>query len=84
MAPQPETKVIACGYPETDKPDAPTIPMLLVERRAASTIYAVVYQAGNKDLPELHLKAFGDADGRLVYQVSGPWGNRRHMIPRLQ
>ncbi len=84
MAPKPETKVIVCGYPETDKPDAPTIPMLMVERRAASTIYAVVYQAGNKDLPELHIQALGDADGRLVYQVSGPWGNRRHLIPRLQ
>jgi hypothetical protein len=84
MAPKPETKVIVCGYPETDKPDAPTIPMLLVERRAASTIYAVVYQADNKDLPELHIQALGDVDGRLVYQVGGLRPNRKHLIPRLQ
>ena len=48
------------------------IPMLLVERRAASTIYAVVYQAGKGNLPDVQLKALGDVDGRLVYQVSGP------------
>ena len=84
MAPQPATLVITCGYPETDKPDSPTIPMLLVERRAASTIYAVVYQAGNGDLPQLNLKALDNIDDRLVYQVSGPWGNRRHLIPRLR
>ena len=84
MAPQQETKVIACGYPETDEPDSPTIPMLLVERRAARTIYAVVYQAGNSDLPRLKLNALDNIDGRLVYQVSGPWGKRRHLIPRLR
>jgi len=46
--------------------------MLLVERRAASTIYAVVYHAGKGNLPDVQLKALGDVDGRLVYQVSGP------------
>ena len=84
LAPGQRTRVITCGYPKTDKPDSPTIPMLLVERRAASTIYAVVYQAGRGILPEIHVKALEDMDGRLVYQVSGPWGNRRHLIPRLR
>jgi hypothetical protein len=84
LAGQPGTKVITCGYPETDEPNCPTIPMLLVHRRAASTIYAVVYQAGKSKLPKVSLERFPDVDGRLVYQVSGPWGSRRHLVPRLQ
>lgn len=83
LAPQPGTKVVTCGYPKTDKPGSPTIPMLMVERRAANTIYAVVYQAGKGGFPKVHIKAIGDSDSRLVYQVSGPWGKRRHLIPRL-
>jgi hypothetical protein len=84
MAAEPETKIISCGYPETDEPDCPAIPMLLVERQAERTVYAVVYQAGKKVLPEMHIKSMGTVDGRLVYQVTGPWGKRRHLIPKLR
>jgi hypothetical protein len=79
-----DTKILTCGYPETDQADSPTIPMLMVERKAASTIYAVVYQAGRGHLPEIHLKPLAEIDGRLVYQVDGPWPERRHLIPRLR
>ena len=84
LAPEAGTKLITCGYPETDEPNCPTIPMLLVERHAARTIYAVVYQAGKSNLPEVHIKSLDNVNGHLVYQVSGPWPNRRHLIPRLK
>ena len=83
MASEPGTKIISCGYPVTDEPNCSTIPMLLVERQAACTIYAVVYQADKKELPDIHVKPLAAVDGRLVYQVTGPWGKRRHLIPKL-
>jgi hypothetical protein len=83
MAAEPGTKIISCGYPVTDEPNCSTIPMLLVERQAARTIYAVVYQAGKKKLPDIHIKPLAEVDGRLVYQVTGQWGKRRHLIPKL-
>jgi hypothetical protein len=77
------TKLVTCGYPETDRPGSATVPMLLVERRAEKTIFAAVYQAQRSDLPRLHISELPDTDGRLVYQVTGPWGQRRHLIRRL-
>lgn len=84
IAGQPGTKVINCGYPETDAPNCPTIPMVLVHRQSADTIYAVLYQVGKGHLPHLQLKSLGQVDGHLIYQVSGPWGVRRHLVPKLQ
>ena len=84
MAAEPKTKIISCGYPETDEPNYPTIPMLLVELQAEHTIYAVVYQAVKKELSDIHIKPSAEVDGRLVYQLTGPWGKRRHLIPKLQ
>jgi len=84
LAGQPGTKVILCGYPQTDEPNCPTIPMVLVRRQAAKTTYAVVYQAAADNIPEVHLQGLPDSDGRRVYQVGGPWGSRRHLVPGLR
>ncbi len=84
MAAQPGTTVVSCGYPETDKPGSAALPMLLVERKAAKTIYAAVYQAATAKLPAVHIRRLADADGRLVYQVTGPSGHRRHLIRALR
>jgi hypothetical protein len=92
MAAEAGTIVSTCGYPQSDEPDSTTIPMVLFERRAANTIYAAIYQASNgvshpqaeNKIPSVDITALGDVDGRLVYEVTGPWGNRRHLMPRLQ
>jgi len=84
LAKQPETHLVSCGYPVSDDPDCPTIPMLLVHRRTANTIYAAVYQAAKTHLADLSIEAVGDIDGRLIYQTTGPWGKRRHLIPKLR
>jgi hypothetical protein len=84
LAAEPKTKIISCGYPQTDEPNCSTIPMLLIGRQAARTIYAAVYQAGKGKLSNIHIKPIGDEDGRLVFQVTGPWGERRHLVPKLQ
>jgi len=84
MAAQPGTTVVSCGYPETDKPGSAAVPMVLVERKATKTIYAAVYQAGRAKLPAVHIRRLPDADGRLVYQVTGPSGHRRHLIRALR
>jgi hypothetical protein len=83
MAAEAGTIVSTCGYPQSDEPNSATTPMVLIERRAAGTNYAVIYQAAKGKIPSVDITALGDVDGRLVYEVSGPWGNRRHLIPRL-
>ncbi len=84
VAAQAGTKVITCGYPQSDEKNSLTTPMVLVEREAANTVYAVVYQAARSKIPQADIKALGEVDGRLVFQVSGPWGIRRHLVPRLR
>jgi len=84
MAACPETQLITCGYPTTDEPNCPTTPMLLVERRAATTVYAAVYQAKRGQLPEAQIRQVEDADDRLAFHVAGPWGRRKHFVPRLR
>jgi len=83
MAAEAGTIVSTCGYPQSDEPNCATTPMVLIERRTAGTNYAVIYQAAKGKIPSVDITALGDVDGRLVYEVSGPWGNRRHLIPRL-
>jgi len=84
MAGAPKTKLITCGYPTTDESDCPTTPMVLIERRAAATVYAAVYQAKNGQLPEIQAKQAEAGPDRLCFQVTGPWGRRIHLMPRLR
>jgi hypothetical protein len=84
LAAEPKTKIISCGYPQTDDPNCSRIPMLLVGRQAARTIYAVVYQVSKSKLSNIHITPIGTQDGRFAYRVTGPWGERRHLIPKLQ
>ncbi len=46
MMGEPGTRIIECGYPATDRPDTGRIPMLIVRRKAAQTVFAAVYAAG--------------------------------------
>lgn len=84
MAAVPGTRLITCGYPTTDEPNCPTTPMVLIERRAAATIYAAVYQAAKQQLPTVQIEQFEDAADRLTFSVSGPWGRCEHSVPRLR
>lgn len=84
MAAEAGTKVILCGYPQSDEPNCATIPMAIVEHRAANTTFAVVYQAAKGPIPQVEIRAIENVDGRAVYQVKGPWGTQRHLIPHLQ
>jgi len=79
----PDTRILSCGYPQTDLPDCPLIPMLLLERRAKKTIYAVVYQVGGGKLPNLEIKFLNEQNGKLIYQVTGHWGKQKHLVPKL-
>ncbi len=83
MLGEPATELIRCGYPKTDEPDSPRIPMLIVRRRARATTFAAIYTAGRKRLPEACLCQLPERDGQLRYQITV--GSRRsvHLIPRL-
>ena len=83
MASVPKTKLITCGYPTTDEPNCPTTPMVLIERRAAATAYAAVYQAGKQQLPKIRIKQVEAGPGRLGFQVTGSWGQTKHLIGHL-
>lgn len=83
VADQPDTRILSCGYPQTDQPDCPLIPMLLLERRAAKTIYAVLYQAGRKELPNFKIKFLNQQNGKLIYQINGPGTKRKHAVFKL-
>jgi len=84
MAACPNTKLITCGYPATDEPNCPTIPMLLIERKAATTVYAAVYQAARRQLEDIQVEQLEGMDDRLVFRVSGSWGRGEHFLPRLR
>jgi len=83
VADQPDTRILSCGYPQTDQPDCPLIPMLLLERRAKKTIYAVMYQVGKKELPNLDINFLNEQNGKWIYQVGTPSGKNKHRIPKL-
>ncbi len=80
IAAQAGTVLLTCGYPLTDESDSPLSPMILLERKAKSTVYAVLYQAGRGDLPQLELKSMPSVNGRLQFKVSGPSINRKHSV----
>lgn len=80
----PGTRLITCGYPTTDEPNCPATPMVLVERHAAATVYAVVYQAAKRQLPTVRIEQLEDAADRMIFKLSGPWGRREHSLPRLR
>lgn len=84
MAGAAGTKLITCGYPTTDEANCPTTPMVLIERRAAATVFAAVYQAGKEQLPEILIKQVEAGPRRLGFQVTGPRGQTRHVVPRLR
>jgi len=84
MAGAAKTRLITCGYPTSDEPDCPTIPMILIERRASATVYAVVYQATRQQLGEIQIERLEDANDRLIFQVVGSWGRCKHFVPRLR
>lgn len=52
MLGEPGTQVIECGYPATDEPASACVPMLMVRRKAARTVFAVVYTAGGPSLQQ--------------------------------
>jgi hypothetical protein len=84
VAAQPATKLIVCGYPKTDKPDTPLVPMILIERHAAATVYAVFYQAGRNDPDSLRLELITADPNRIVCRIHAPSGPREYGIPALR
>lgn len=84
MAGERGTRLISCGYPTTDEPNCPTIPMVMVERRAAGTVYAAVYQAGKEGVGDSHIERLTDSEERLVFEVAASGGERKHFVPRLR
>ncbi len=47
----PSTAATVCGYPETDRPESPRIPMILLERKEKETVFCVLHRAESKKEP---------------------------------
>jgi hypothetical protein len=82
-------RVILCGYPSTDEPDCPLIPMVIVRTRTAHATFATVWLTGRSPR-DVKLQALPDHDDQLVFKVTTrhPAGNRQsrqhHLIPKLK
>jgi hypothetical protein len=82
MADLPCDRVITCGYPLDDRPESPSIPMLVVRRNAARATFAAVWLIG--DTPKnAEVRALPDHDGHLAWEVTAGGRTRRHYVPRL-
>ncbi len=79
----PGTEIVECGYPATDEPATGRIPMLIVRRKAASTVFAAVYTFGRSGPGDVTLTVLPDRDGRLAFEVEAPAGRGVHLVPRL-
>jgi len=58
--------------------------MILIERNAAATVYAVFYQAGRNDPDNLRLELITADPNRIVCRIHAPSGPREYGIPALR
>lgn len=75
-------RVIACGYPASDEPDAGTIPMLIVRRQANTAVFAALWLVGDA-VNNAELKPLPVRPGYLVYEVHVDGRPQRHLVPAL-
>lgn len=76
-------RVILCGYPSTDEPDCPLIPMVIVRAQTNRATFATVWLTGSAP-EEVNLRALPDHDDQLVYEVISDGQSRRHWLPKLR
>jgi len=75
-------RVIVCGYPSTDQADSPSVPMIMVRKKAKQAVFAAVWLIGS-EVEDTTLESLPTHDGMLVYQVKAGEVTRRHLIPGL-
>ncbi len=75
-------RVILCGYPSTDQPDSPSVPMMMVRKKAKQAVFAAVWLIGS-EVEEIDFKALPKHEGMLVYQVKTGETTRKHLVPGL-
>jgi hypothetical protein len=83
MAAVAGTQIVECDYPTSDTPDAGAIPMLIVRRRAAETMFVAVYTAGRSAPSGARVEKLPDREGRLVFGVEVGGTKQVHLVPRL-
>jgi hypothetical protein len=69
MLGQPGTRLITCEFPKNDRHEGPAIPMLMVRRTAASTVFVSLLQAERGDIPEVKIASKEDRYGLLRITV---------------
>ncbi len=75
-------RVILCGYPSTDQPDSPSVPMMMVRKKDKQAIFAAVWLIGS-EVEAIELKALPRHNGMRVYQVKAGETIRKHLVPAL-
>jgi len=78
-----QATLILCGFPTSDDPQGPTVPMLIVRRVASRSLFAALWLPGAAAGPAA-LRQVGDLEGRLQFEVQCGGSMRRHLVPRLQ
>jgi hypothetical protein len=83
MLAEPGTSLIACQFPATDTFRPPGIAMLMVRRRAKSTIFVAVLQAERNALPGVTAVVRNEKYGTLRITVRSGKTSRDVVVPRL-
>ncbi len=76
-------QIILCGYPATDEPETPTIPMMIVRRHADRALFAAVWSTAEKR-PDIRIIPRGPREKRLHFEVFVNGQTRRHFVPDLK
>jgi len=76
-------RIILCGFPYSNEPDPPTIPMVIVRKRGKTAVFAALWLTGNA-IKKATLSQLPAHDELLVYQVDADGRQRRHLVPLLR
>jgi len=75
-------RVVLCGYPSTDQPQSPAIPMVIVRKRGQDALFAAIWIVGD-DVKDAQLKQLPAGDRTLLFQVNTDSRQQQHAVPRL-
>ncbi|MCX8052192.1 MAG: alginate lyase family protein [Armatimonadetes bacterium] len=83
MVGEPGTKLVTCEFPRDDNFSRPPISMLIVRRKAKSTIFVALIQVECGPLPEARIFVSEEKHGRIRVRINMDGETREFKIERL-
>lgn len=75
-------RVILCGYPATNAPESPSIPMVIVRKEAKNAVFAACWLTGDVG-NQVKIEQEGTRNGKIIFDVTIDGHTRRHLVPKL-